>query len=647
MTKEIIGPILDKLKIKAVVWVDDIFEKSSTLTDEELAKHIADSKSAVDLCRRAGFSVAFTEFVEELIGVSDSHSLILQKLDDELDAPRVALSELIFADGSGSASDFTALQVAAFSDIFGDRLKTCSFTDWPSKIDELIAEKDTVFFVDLKNKHSGIGGTDVLEQLIAKKFQGLISLFTHECKMDGEVALLEKIRVDLQPKKDDLLSTLRVGVISKQRCHPDNLGSRELGLAAPIFRLAMTTTFSFLANAVATSLREGIDAGVELLAMLPITDIDRVVFQNSMKEGCSEIELVERLLFLTQREAVARSLKTSGELNALLAKARDSWITGEQKYVPKQISEKLTNLRSLEVFDTAELINLTHSPLMNGDIFEVREGDNVKQYVLLMSPCDSMVRENGTRQLDTGFLVLISEIDKRRHIQVAEEIVQVVDANEDIENGAMSTSDLVDAISNVTATLDAPETVGTVASLVTTEAVGAVANLVTTEVVVNTPDLEEEEQGDTRLRFYGIPVNLEKEYKLDFVNSCPVVLDSLEWCVFNQDGVVRYNKDVTPALALLNGWEKRLKKLKNDRSLNKCAGADQVPWPYRHLALKTKGFNSIHLISIEKENGTVKKGYFLFNIQRVKRLRSPYADAALSAYLNYTGRPAFEHEFIR
>lgn len=634
MTKEIIEPILDKLKIKAVVWVDDIFETASVLTDEEIAKHIADSENSFDLCQKSGFSDSFTEFVAELVGVSGAQSLILQKLEDESDAPKTFLSNLIFADGAGSASDFTALQVAAFSEIFGDRLKTCSFTEWPSKIDELVVEKDTVFFVDLKNKHSGIGGKDVLEQLIAKKFQGLITLFTHECNMDGEVALLETIRIELQPKKDDLLSTLRVGVISKQRCHPDNLVSRELGLAAPIYRLAMTTTFSFLANAVATSLREGIESGVELLAMLPITDIDRVVFQNSMKEGCSEIELVERLLFLTQREAVARSLKSSGELNALLAKARDSWITGEQKYVPKQISEKLTKLRALEVFDAEELINLTHSPLMNGDIFEVSEGSHTKQYILLMSPCDSMVRENGTRQLDTGFLILISESDKRRSIQVVEEVVQVLDVDEEAKAGAVCTSELVEAVSNAAATLAAPEIAVAVSSVVVTEISGEVSDT-------------EDENSDTRLRFYGLPVNLEKDYRLDFMNSCPVVLDSLEWCVFNSDGVVRYNKDVTPGLALLNGWEKRLKKLKNNGSLNKCKGADQVPWPYRHLALKTKGFNAIHQVSLETENNTAKKGFFLFNIKRVKRLRSPYADAALSAYLNYTGRPAFEHEFIR
>lgn len=637
MTKEIIEPILDKLKIKAVVWVDDIFEKSSILADDEIARQLADSKTSVELCQKAGFSIDFTEFVGDLIGVSNVQSLILQKLEHELEGPKACFSELVSADGAGSADDFTALQVTAFSEIFGDRLKTCSFTEWPNKIDELVLEKDTVFFIDLKNKHSGISGKDVLEQLIAKKFQGLITLFTHECKMDGEVALLEKIRFDLQPIKDDLLSTLRVGVISKQRCHPEYLASRELGLAAPIYRLAMTTTFSFLANAVATSLREGVDAGVELLAMLPITDIDRVVFQNSMREGCSEIELVERLLFLTQREAVARSLKSSNELNALLAKARDSWITGEQKYVPKQISEKLTKLRSLEVFDTAELINHTHSPLMNGDIFEVGEENNIKQYVLLMSPCDSMVRENGTRQLDTGFLVLISESDKVQPIQVIEEVIQVVEIDAGSTDGAMSTSQLIDAMSNAAATLS---------TSATHDKAGTVSDLIAKEVAGKETELEVE-QGDTRLRFYGLPVNLEKDYKLDFVNSCPVVLDSLEWCVFNKDGVVRYNKDVTPALALLNGWEKRLKKLKSDRSLNKCQGEDQVPWPYRHLALKTKGFKSIHQVSIEKENGTVKKGFFLFNIKRVKRLRSPYADAALSAYLNYTGRPAFEHEFIR
>lgn len=635
MTKEIIEPILDNLKIKAVVWVDDIFEKVSVLTDDEIAQHIVGAENSFDLCQKAGFSVPFIEFVGELVGVSDAQSLILQKLEDESDVPKNLISNLISANGAGSATDFTDQQIDAFSGIFGDRLKTCSFTEWPSKIDELVVEKDTVFFVDLKNKHSGIGGKDVLAQLIAKNFQGLITLFTHDCNMDGEVALLEEIRIELQSNKYDLLSTLRVGVMSKQRCHPENLISREHGLAAPICRLAMTTTFSFLANAVATSLREGIDSGVALLAKLPITDIDRVVFQNSMKEGCSEIELVERLLSLTQREAVARSLKNSGELNALLAKARDSWITSEQKYVPKQISEQLTKLRALEIFDADELINLTHSPLMNGDIFEVSEGNHTKQYILLMSPCDSMVRENGTRQLDTGFLILISESDKRRSIQVAEEVVEVVQilhVGEEAKADAVLTSDLVEAGSNAAVIQAAPEIAVAASSLVVTE--------------IEVSDTEDE-NGDARLRFYGLPVNLEKDYRLDFMNSCPVVLDSLEWCVFNPDGVVRYNKDVTPGLALLNGWEKRLKKLKDDRKLNKCGAEDQVPWPYKHLALKTKGFNSIHRVSLEKENEVVKKGFFLFNIKRVKRLRSPYADAVLSAYLNYTGRPAFEHEFIR
>lgn len=75
---------------------------------------------------------------------------------------------------------------------------------------------------------------------------------------------------------------------------------------------------------------------------------------------------------------------------------------------------------------------------MNGDIFEVSEGSHTKQYILFMSPCDSMVRENDTRQLDTGFLALISESDKRKHLQAFEEIVQALDVNEEAKTGAFS-----------------------------------------------------------------------------------------------------------------------------------------------------------------------------------------------------------------
>jgi hypothetical protein len=609
---EKIEAVLARLKIERVVWVDDIFEQPGVMSDEELAHYLQNETTPVFVCQEAGFTSRFIDLVRELAGGPDNSGLYRQSLGSESEEAKVALSGIARKASAEKRNELTGIQVTALKRVFGDKLVPCSFTDWPSRAAALMKDERAVFLVDLKNETNvnGLNGKSILEQLIANKFAGLVTLFTHECERSGEIELLEKIRVELQTSEsNDVSSSLRIGVVSKQRCQQEDIEKVKEDLAEPLHRLAMTSTFFHLANRVAKSLIQGIQEGVIILSKLPITDIDRAVFQNSMREGCSEIEFIERLLSLTQRDAVAKSLKVSNDLNELLAKARDSWISTNISAPPKGLSDSLVLLRTLEIFDSDALINKTHSPLSNGDIFEHRDGDKIRQYVLLMSPCDSMVRDDGTRQLDTGVLVSLTEIEnQKKGIQRPSVVTEP-------PNGA-----------NVASTVGRNE---------------AASPMV--------PAIEENmDEHDARLRYYNIPANLEKTYRLDFMVSSPVVLDTLEWCVFNEDGKVQYNRQVTPKFELLKGWSKRLRKLKEHTGINRCGEPSNIPWPYRYAALKTRGFSSIHSTSIEKDGeGKNKKGHFFFELQRVKRLRSPYADAALSAFLNYSGRPAFEHEFLR
>jgi hypothetical protein len=609
-----INAVLSQLDIERVVWVDDIFDEQGLLSDEDLAQYLQNEADVVSVCKRAGFSPDFLTFAESLLGVDDSSGLYQQKLPGESQDAKRDLSAI----ARGVAKDeneLTSIHVRALTTVFGEKLVRCSFADWPSRAEELMQDERAIFLVDLKNRRNadGLNGKLILQQLIANSFAGLVTLFTHECTREGELELLEQIRNDLRDQENNGRSaSLRIGVVSKQRCQQEDVEKVQEDLAAPIHRLAMTTTFSLLASKVATSLIEGINEGVAILSKLPVIDIDRAVFQNSMREGCSEIELIERLLSLTQRDAVAKSLKTSNELNKLLAKARESWITSDANYRPRVLSESLVSLRMLEVFDSEELINQTHSPLANGDIFEHSDGERVRQYVLLMSPCDSLVRKDGTRQLDTGVFVSLAEMDKSNHV-----------------------------VAKPSRTFALQSTDGNAAEAQASGDVGLKAQ-------EGDETRSEYNEDDSKLRFYNIPANLDKTYRLDFLVSSPVMLDTLEWCVFNEDGRVQYNKDITPKLELLNGWSKRLRKLKEARKVNGCSDPSNIPWPYKYVALKTNGFSSIHATSIEKDaDGKPIKGHLFFDLRRVKRLRSPYADAALNAFLNYSGRPAFEHEFLR
>ena len=143
---------------------------------------------------------------------------------------------------------------------------------------------------------------------------------------------------------------------------------------------------------------------VQSLGAQSVYDLDRAVFQNSLTEGASELDVLTRIFLLRQRVAVDCKLGASQEYFDLLSKLRAlRAFAGALSSNTRGAPAVLAQWRRDEVVDPGARINAAHSPLSCGDVF-VRK-NSPKAFVLLGQPCDLAVRPDGCRNTHEAILV--------------------------------------------------------------------------------------------------------------------------------------------------------------------------------------------------------------------------------------------------
>lgn len=157
---------------------------------------------------------------------------------------------------------------------------------------------------------------------------------------------------------------------------------------------------------------------------------------------------------------------------------------------------------------------------------------------------------------------------------------------------------------------------------------------------------EEENQSRGVARKYFLPsIGDDEVQEVRFNDAFSVNLRVLDWCVWNSDGKVKVNFGTKPRLpgVLQVGWKTRL-----GDAHDKCTAAlegqhKSIPPEYATLCLFPDGFLEVRDLS----NGVAKSKQMDFKLKRVRRLRAPYSDALLAAYLADAGRHGFDHDFAR
>ncbi|MGN6556290.1 MAG: hypothetical protein ACTHLW_21470 [Verrucomicrobiota bacterium] len=411
------GPTLtDVLKavgIDKVVWIDDDFssgdlERQKVRIQELIGRLAAQNitlkhEALTELTFDLPEGVRETK-LQEILNVHVHNFVnIIESLTQQLPAEA--------QEGLETSSELTTVQINALKSALED-VQTMSFKTWTSKKAELLSKctERTLFLVDRQFSKEGYGdeGDGILKELKAQGKYHCI-LLTRTKPEEGAELLRKRIAEESQ-------GTLRLSdfaVMSKS-----DIGETEEG-AKREFSHACRVVFTHrhchkVAERIGEIMKGAISSTVDSLVGHSVYDLDRAIYENSLKEGASELDVLARILLLQQRMATQKGYfedeQVMRDLVRLRALRSMTELAREHEKMPFQ--GKLQQWKKEEVFDPAEIVNRLHSPLSCGDVFEMT--GTSKKFVMLAQPCDLMTRgDNGMRRAKEGIFVALQETKPR------------------------------------------------------------------------------------------------------------------------------------------------------------------------------------------------------------------------------------------
>jgi len=416
--------IFEAAQIDKIVWIDDHFSEEPAL-DIEAANVIHAIEIDVDRqdIDKYQSNPVFTELGIDLSLNRELWIDNLTKAVSESKELTLSLSKLVEA----SDLDHSVTEISSY---FENRISVekHSYASWKQYRSELLKDAEkTLFLIDLyftKEGHKGKVGIDILEDLLDQQSIGGCVVCTSSVKNnDEEEKERSEIVKTLTLPKNKKIGHYLFSVLSKDTLNP-TLPSEDIEGSIPnvMLHLFIKKVCGNIANDLNDQISQSLAEAFEDIANQNIYALDQAIFQNSLKEGASEFDVMFRVLQLSQKSAVCDVLQNNQNLIEQLKKLRNLNQT-DHFIKDRKLSHAFVELRKSEYWDTDREINSISSPLSNGDIFQDTSRPS-KQYVLLAQPCDLSVRGDGNRSPYDGILVPFEKRDfstKENGIQKAKE----------------------------------------------------------------------------------------------------------------------------------------------------------------------------------------------------------------------------------
>lgn len=394
-----LNELLERTGVTKVIWIDDKFSEKN----EEQLK--TDIKAKILTLLDSGIKFKHTDLSS--ITPNTPEIVIDKKLENILQEgagklPGIdqylnkELAENNLLEEGEEGTDFSRGQVESLRKSFSD-VYPCSYHHWINKKEEIFStvDKTTLFLIDREFTLEQVGkeeGELLLEEIVSRAPSSYSILFTHTIASDR----CDEFRNTVAQKIDNLQAH-QFSVMSKR-----GLGNNGAEIGARFSRALKTVVLCRFSLDIGTQLSRVMNKAmadtISEMSSFPLETIDTAIFENSLHEGASEIDVVERILAVNQRRAAHKALIEKTEIWDLLQRIRDvrDLDLGDKELKEPRVENKLHEWRRAEVFDAKDYLNPIHSPLRCGDIFEHTEDET--RYVLLAQPCDLMVRGNGNRR---------------------------------------------------------------------------------------------------------------------------------------------------------------------------------------------------------------------------------------------------------
>jgi hypothetical protein len=404
--------LTDAAGIEHVVWVDDLFDEPAH------RGHIAADVELRELAARLVERKASVTIADKTLGPDHTTDEWMNELDElqqggtgagEL---RAALTQALGAGDAAAPPDYNDAAIDAIIASFGaDMVTKVGSAKWPDVKATLDADKRTLLIVDREFSIAGVStpfGEDVLRELVkAKEPKVHIVMLTRSVEQDTET-----LRADLAAR----LEISRHDFEVTAKTVSEEAGAAETALCSSFQRIFTHQVCMNITRNIRVVMADNLKHAVDEFASQSVYDLDRAVFQNSLIEGASELDVLTRILLLRQRVAVDVALAAGNEYFDQLAKLRALRdLAGALKKEGHEHSPLLKQWRWDEVCDPGERLNPAHAPLACGDVFA--RSDSTDYFILLGQPCDLAVRKDGHRNTHEAIFVRVKAWDPVKELE--------------------------------------------------------------------------------------------------------------------------------------------------------------------------------------------------------------------------------------
>ena len=404
--------LTDAAGIEHVVWVDDLFDDkppAQALADDvglrELVARAIERQRAVDV---GGRNLTPDRTVDEWMAELEE----LEQGGTTGDEIRAALRVTLGVVQEAQPVDYNDAAIDAILASFGaDMITTVGSARWPELRPTLPADRRTLLIVDREFAVEGVAtplGEQILQDLIkapTPKFH--VVMLTRSVDQDGE-ALRTELAARLEIPRHEFEVTAKTVT--------EDVAAAEASLCSSFQRIFTHRACMNITRSIRAVMADNLTNAVDEFASQSVYDLDRVVFQNSLVEGASELDVLTRILLLRQRVAVDVALAAGDEYFEQLARLRAlRHLAGALKKDGHEHSPLLKQWRWDEVCDPGERLNPAHAPLACGDVFT--RSDSSDHFILLGQPCDLAVRTDGHRNTHESIFVRVKSWDPVKELE--------------------------------------------------------------------------------------------------------------------------------------------------------------------------------------------------------------------------------------
>lgn len=403
--------LIDAAGIEHVVWIDDLFDdaaRSGSIASDvelrELVTRLVERRTAVAIADKTlGPDQTTDEWMAELDDLQQSGAAVAEI--------RATLNQALGADPA-SPADYSDGAINAIIASFGaEMVTTVGSARWPELHRTLPVDRRTLLIVDREFAVEGVPtplGERILQDVVRKatpKFH--VVMLTRSVDQDAD-ALRSELAARLEIPGHEFEVTAKT--VSEEP------GAAEAALCTSFQRIFTHQVCMNVTRSIREVMSANLVSAVDDLASQSVYDLDRVVFQNSLVEGASELDVLTRILLLRQRVAVDAALAAGADYFDQLARLRAlRHIGGALTREGHEHSPVVEQWRRDEVCDPGERLNPAHVPLACGDIF-MRSGSS-DYFILLGQPCDLAVRRDGHRGTHEATFARVRTWDQAKELE--------------------------------------------------------------------------------------------------------------------------------------------------------------------------------------------------------------------------------------